>query len=117
MTLNRGHLSWGVAVLLAFATAATAEPSAGEQVSRESESMVEGFCPASLCYEDSQCQAACTRDPNAYCGPNGTCVYPTTGGGGGGGGGFCPASLCMEDSQCVCKTGQGYCGPNGTCVY
>jgi hypothetical protein len=116
MTLKRGHLSWGVAVLLAFATAATAEPFAEEQVSRESESSVDGSCPASFCYEDQQCQSACTSDSNAYCGPNGTCVYPTTGGGGTGGG-FCPASFCFDDYQCVCKTGQGYCGPNGTCVY
>jgi hypothetical protein len=57
-------------------------------------------CPASFCFDDSQCWEHCTQAISATC-SGGTCHYILPGGGTGGSGGQCPEQRhCLDDSGC-----------------
>jgi hypothetical protein len=123
MSLRRS-LPWSIALLLSFAAAVSAEPSA--TVARPSEPVLYSsddlrsetsepqdaaslICVAVRCSTASECWAACPSASSVSCVNNG-CSYTYSGGGGGGGGGpSCPLTRCSDDSDCVCSGQQGYC--------
>ncbi|MFP2903479.1 hypothetical protein ACLESD_00060 [Pyxidicoccus sp. 3LFB2] len=131
MSLRRS-LPWSLALILSFAAAVSAEPSATEASQSEpalysSEELraetsepqdAAGLvCLAVRCSNVSDCWAACPSASSVSCVSNG-CRYTFPGGGGGGGGGpTCPLTRCSDDSDCVCSGRQGYCDSGRACRY
>lgn len=122
MSSRRIRHSWGVALLLTFASAALAESSTEEAVSRE-ESATEASlltCEPARCGADWMCEDMCPSAETAVC-VNFYCqyTYPSGGGGGGGGnpGSLCTGYRCGGDWNCVCEGQQGSCGPDFMCVF